>query len=179
VPTLILPTTAQHTSFLAAMVEFRAEGRGGPDDASMIGHEHQRFGLTWNDPDAFANYVRQLRADSLEDTPRAVGYVPSTTWWWVDEGGYLGRIAVRHRLTPFLLEVGGHIGYDIRPSARLRGHATAMLRAVLPHAQALGIDPALLTCDHDNVGSRKVIEANSGVLEDRRGVKLRFWVPTS
>jgi predicted acetyltransferase len=179
VPTLILPTTAQHASFLAAMAEFRAEGRGGPDDASMIGHEHHRFGPTWNDPEGFASYVRQLRADSLEDTPRPVGYVPSTTWWWVAEGDYLGRIAVRHQLTPFLLEVGGHIGYDIRPSARLRGHATAMLGAVLPHARALGIDPALLTCDHDNVGSRKVIEANGGVLEDRRGVKLRFWVPTS
>ena len=42
-----------------------------------------------------------------------------------------------------------------------------------------GIDPALVTCDADNVGSRKVIEANRGVLEDVRGVKMRFWVPTS
>ncbi len=179
VPTLILPTTAEQASFLAAMAEFRAEGRGGPDDASMIGHEHQRFGATWNDPDGFADYVRTLRADSLEDTPRPVGYVPSTTWWWADETGYLGRIAVRHRLTPFLLEVGGHIGYDVRPSARLRGHASAMLHAVLPHARALGIDRALVTCDDDNVGSRKVIEANGGILEDQRGVKLRYWVPTS
>jgi predicted acetyltransferase len=54
-----------------------------------------------------------------------------------------------------------------------------MLRAVLPHALALGIDPALLTCDTDNVGSRKVIEANGGVFEDERSGKLRFWVPTS
>jgi predicted acetyltransferase len=179
VATLILPTTAQQASFLEAMAEFRAEGRGGPADASMIGHEHQRFGPTWTDPDGFADYVRQLRADSLEDTPRPAGYVPSTTWWLVDDGGYLGRIAVRHRLTPFLLEVGGHIGYDVRPSARRRGHATAMLRAVLPHARSLGIDRALVTCDDDNIGSRKVIEAGGGIFEDQRGVKLRYWVPTS
>ena len=53
-----------------------------------------------------------------------------------------------------------------------------MLAAVLVEAHAMGIDPALVTCDADNVASRKVIEANGGVLEDRRGHKLRFWVPT-
>jgi len=38
---------------------------------------------------------------------------------------------------------------------------------------------ALVTRDHDNVASRRVIEANGGVFEDRRGDKLRFWVPTA
>ena len=42
-----------------------------------------------------------------------------------------------------------------------------------------GIDPVLVTCDDDNVGSRKVIEANGGVLEDVRNRKMRFWVPGS
>jgi hypothetical protein len=28
-------------------------------------------------------------------------------------------------------------------------------------------------------GSQKVIEANPGALEDKRGVKLRHWVPAS
>jgi predicted acetyltransferase len=36
----------------------------------------------------------------------------------------------------------------------------------------------LVTCDDDNVASRRVIEANGGRLEDVRGHKLRFWVPT-
>ena len=42
-----------------------------------------------------------------------------------------------------------------------------MLAAVLVEARAKGIDQALLTCDVDNVASRKVIEANGGVLEDQ------------
>jgi predicted acetyltransferase len=46
-------------------------------------------------------------------------------------------------------------------------------------ALALGIDPALVTCDVDNVGSIGVIEAAGGVLEDVRGIKRRYWVPTS
>jgi predicted acetyltransferase len=54
-----------------------------------------------------------------------------------------------------------------------------MLAAALPLARALGIDPALVTCDESNEGSRRVIEANGGRLEDKRGSELRFWVPTS
>ena len=43
---------------------------------------------------------------------------------------------------------------------------------------AEGIDPALVTCDDDNVGSARVIEANGGVLEDVRAGKRRYWVAT-
>ena len=166
-------------SFLVAMTEFRAEGRGGADDASMIGSEHRRFAGSWRTRQGFASYVQSLREEAFEDSPRPVGYVPCTTWWYVDGSDYLGRVAVRHRLTESLLEVGGHIGYDVRPSARRRGHATAMLQAVLPRALELGIDPALVTCDVTNTGSRKVIEAARGQLEDERAGKLRYWVPTS
>jgi predicted acetyltransferase len=92
--------------------------------------------------------------------------------------GYIGRIALRHRLTEHLLREGGHIGYDVRPPARRRGHATAMLRAALPEAAARGIPSALITCEADNLASAKVILANGGVLENELDGKLRFWVPT-
>jgi predicted acetyltransferase len=178
-PELTLPTTRVHTSFLAAMDELRAEGRGGPDDTSMIGHDLEQYGEKWATPEAFDDYVSWLRDQALDDSPRPEGYVPSTTLWWVSGDEYLGRLAIRHRLTPNLLNYGGHIGYDVRPTARWRGHATAMLAAALPFAARLGIDPVLVTCDEDNIGSRKVIEANRGVLEDQRGVKLRYWVPAT
>lgn len=76
------------------------------------------------------------------------------------------------------MEVGGHIGYDVRPTARRRGHATAMLRAALPIARRIGIETVLVTCDLTNTASRKVIESCGGRFEDERGGKLRFWVPT-
>jgi predicted acetyltransferase len=53
-----------------------------------------------------------------------------------------------------------------------------MLVQSLPFAAELGIDPALVTCDADNVASRKVIQAAGGELEDERHGKLRFWVAT-
>jgi predicted acetyltransferase len=49
---------------------------------------------------------------------------------------------------------------------------------MLPVAAARGLDQVLVTCDEDNVASRKVIEANGGVLEDVRTTKMRFWIPT-
>jgi predicted acetyltransferase len=178
VPELIRPTLAVHASFLPAMGEFVAEGRGA-GDGSMLGHDIGRYRRTWHTKDGFEEYVKHVLADVYDETPRPSHHVPATTLWWVDGVEYLGRISIRHRLTRALREIGGHIGYDIRPSARRRGHATQMLRSALPVALDLGIDPAMLSCDATNVGSRLVIEHNGGVLEDERDGKLTFWVPTS
>ncbi len=175
-PQLILPHVRLRTSFLAAMAEFRAEGRGGPGDDSMVGRDLARYGATWSDPEVFARYAEALRADAREDADRSDGRVPATNLWYAEGDTYLGRLSVRHRLNPLLLAWGGHIGYDVRSSARRRGHATAMLREALPVAKGLGIDRALVTCDPGNVGSRKVIEACGGVFEDERSGKLRFWI---
>lgn len=171
---LTRPHEHLHESFLAAMAEFVEEGRAGED--SMIGGDLARFGSTWHTDQGFAAYVAETLGES--GRPRHPGFVCQTTWWWVDGADYVGRISLRHELTDRLLQVGGHIGYDVRRSRRREGHATRMLAAVLPRAAERGIDPALVTCDVTNLGSRRVIEANGGVLEDRRGVKLRYWVPT-
>ena len=178
-PELVPPTSEVRASFLQAMAEFLAEGRGGVDDHSMIGREIRTYASSWGTPSGFEGYVADLLAAALEETPRPTGFVPSTTLWYVHGDVYLGRLAIRHRLTQSLLDEGGHIGYDVRPSARRRGHATAMLQAALPVAQGLGIDPVLVTCEIVNEASRKVIESAGGVLEDQRNGKLRFWVPTS
>lgn len=177
-PRLVRPTAAVHGSFLAAVAEFRAEGRGAPDDDTLLGRDIRTEGGRWADPAAFATYLARLAADEAEDTPRPPGTVPTTTLWYVADDVFLGRLSVRHRFTPRLLEWGGLIGYEVRPSARRRGHATAMLRESLPHARRLGLETVLVTCDRDNVASRRVIEACGGVLEDRRGEKLRYWLPT-
>ena len=174
-PELVLPTTSVRESFLGAMEEFVAEGADNTQTAAWI--EHNAPG--WQDPAAFAAFVDAVNADALDETPRPDSHVPCTTLWWVDGADYLGRLAIRHVLNDFLLDVGGHIGYDVRPTRRREGHATEMLRQALPWARGLGIDPALVTCDDDNVGSIRVIEAAGGELEDVRGVKRRYWVPTS
>lgn len=171
---LIDPTERLTDSFAEAVGEFVAEGRGGPDDRSLLG---EMIRDNPGDPrDWIASYLaleRRWRTVAPED------FVTMTMLWWTEGDTYLGRISIRHHLNEHLREIGGHIGYDIRPSARRQGHATAMLAAALPRAAELGIEKALITCDADNTGSRKVIERNGGVFEDRRGAKLRYWVPTA
>lgn len=174
-PQFIAPDVRVQASFLDAMKEFVDEGA---DERSLLLHEMEEYATTWHRPDVFASYVERLNAEPLEETPRIEGWVPNTTLWYVDGDIFLGRLAIRHRLNPFLREVGGHIGYAVRPSARRRGHATAMLAASLPVARRIGIESVLVTCDTDNTPSRKVIEAAGGVLEDERGGKLRFWIRT-
>ena len=151
------------------MVEFRDEGDDGevPDDLDAL-----------DDPARFRGYVDGLHDQARADRPRPAWRVPETHLWWVERDEYLGRLSIRHELTERLCEVNGHIGYVVRPSARRRGHATAMLAAALPRAAGLGIDPALVTCAPDNYASRTVIERNGGIPAGRSVERLRLWVPT-
>jgi predicted acetyltransferase len=178
VPQLFEPSAALAVSFRSAMADFAAEGRGGPQDDSALGHHLTGFADQWHTPQGFERYLAKLRAEADTSVPPPQNWVHSSTFWWAEGAQFLGSIRIRHGLTPQLLEEGGHIGYDIAPKARRRGHGTAMLRAALPIAAGLGLEQVLITCDSDNVGSRKVIEANGGVLEDERSGKLRFWVLT-
>lgn len=130
------------------------------------------------DPAVFAELVEAIKAEADESTKLPPDLVHQTMLWLVEGDQWLGRLAIRHHLTPPLLELGGHIGYVVRPSARRRGYATQMLTQSLPVAAGLGIDPALVTCDNDNDASRRVILAAGGELEDERHGKLRFWVAT-
>ncbi len=166
-PELLRPTGAVRESFVEALGEFRAEGRRLDLDP-----------LALAEPRAFDRYVRGLLARATT-APDGFGLVPDTVLWWIEGRAFLGRVSIRHRLTEQLRRRGGHIGYEVRPSARRTGHGTRMLAAALPVAAGLGIDPALVTCDAANPASRRIIEAAGGEPWSMLDGELRFWVPTS
>lgn len=177
------PDVRFHASLLEAIHEYHAEGRHAELEAEAL-----------EDPEEFARYCAALNASverpgepdfyfaRLYGTPPpgewVDGYVPMTFLWWVAGDEYLGRLSIRHRLTPHLLYHGGNIGFEVRPTARRQGHATAMLAAALPLAAELGIDPARVDCDVANAASRRVIEKNGGEFEEERDGSCFFWVPT-
>ncbi|MEJ7707835.1 MAG: GNAT family N-acetyltransferase [Nocardioidaceae bacterium] len=185
-PALVAPQSRYHASFLEAVDEFSAAQGEGSSVAGLgvlaaVGEFPGEFFTAeeLRQEQIFATYLDRLHEVSLPETPLPFEIVPATTLWWVGGDIYLGRLSIRHTLNQWLLDFGGHIGYAVRPSARGRGHATAMLGAALPCAHGLGIDPVLVTCDETNAASRRVIEVNGGVLEDQRGEKLRYWIPTA
>jgi predicted acetyltransferase len=131
-----------------------------------------------------AGWLRRLKRDAHE-RPDRPGWVPGSEYWLVADGRVLGVSRLRHRLTPALEHEGGHVGYEIRPSDRRRGHGTLLLRLTCERAVALGLRRLRVTCDADNLGSIGVIENNGGVLDAEvpsrtRGVLIRqYWIDLS
>lgn len=106
-------------------------------------------------------FVERLLAAEVGLGPNLV---PETTYWGTIDEQVVGRIALRHELNANLSEFGGHIGYEVRPSFRHQGVATAMLKSLLLTSKAKEIGRLLLTCAPDNVASNKTILANGGIL---------------
>lgn len=128
----------------------------------------------------FHHYLKERTDAADPSVPPPEGFVHCSYFWIVDDDDVLvGFLALRHELNQHLLEVAGHIGYGVRPSARRKGAATAALKLGVHEAQALGIDKVLLCVAEDNEASRNVIEKCGGVYESTiRGMR-RYWIATN
>lgn len=172
-PQLVRPSIEYQQSFLAAVREAQ-ETQSGLGDT-----------LKWDLEEITADFDRLL-ADLRKYEPGNTlpdGFVYSEYWWLVKDDQYLGRVSIRHSLNQMLREFGGHIGYEVRPSARRQGHATELLRLALPIARERGLERVLVTCDVSNVPSARVIEANGGISEGEFDVPefhdqriRRYWI---
>ena len=162
---LVRPDEKFKPSVLAAVDELLAEG----SSIDWYYKIDQNFGT----------YVDQLNKRKSIKTDQLV---PETVMWAIKDQIFVGRISIRHELNDYLAKVGGHIGYEVRPSFRRQGIATEMLRLVLPIAKNIGLDRVLLTCDDNNFASIKTIEKNGGVLKQTIKVaedkpeKRHYWI---
>lgn len=136
------------------------------------------YAIRRHDVHDFAAYCQALE---LHNPP--AGKVPDSTFFCLEEesGQMVGAVNIRHRLNDALLLNGGHIGDGVRPSRRREGIATRMIALALAECRKLGIPKVLMVCDQENVGSRRSIEKNGGVLENEvlvDGVwEQRYWIP--
>ena len=121
-------------------------------------HDNDRYAQALEDFDA---YLMQLQRDEAPSQPE--GRVPSTQYCLHFQDRIVACVRLRSHLTPQLAIEGGHIGYDVRPSARGQGFGTTILREVLPYARRLGLERVLLTAYADNLASQKIIERNGGI----------------
>jgi predicted acetyltransferase len=163
---LARPAVIYKASYLAALQEFHAEGRNLQWDYREVAHN-------------FDHFVQRLR--NRRDNP-APGKIRESHFWLISDGEFVGRLSLRHQLTSALLQWGGHIGYEIRPSRRRQGWGKTILRLGLDKAKAGDLHRVLVTCDDNNIASAKIIEANGGVLENvvllsgHEVATRRYWI---
>lgn len=130
-----------------------------------------------NDYQDFEYYLNHIESSVARD-----GFVPDSTFFCldVDRNRIVGAVNIRHELNERLLLDGGHIGHGVRPSERQKGVATKMVGLALEECKKLGINRVLMVCDKDNIGSRKSILSNNGVLENEieldGAIEQRYWV---
>jgi predicted acetyltransferase len=176
---LLLPSRALLPGYVAAL-----ERGWSPNTMRDVSAE--QLGEIARDPGAFLDgLLRQdgtVRAADGTALPKLPGPV-----YWLDDGAFCGAINLRYvpgtdALPP---HVSGHVGYAIVPWKRRLGYATHALKLLLPIARAAGLARVLVTCDIDNIASRKVILANGGVaagtappLPPEGATKVLFWVST-
>jgi len=166
---LIKPTVDLQPAYLSFYEEWKAS---------------EEIMIPWvieKDPSDFPAMVQ-----SLLDAEKGIGlkenWVPDSTYWLVDEEyRILGAVNIRHTLSEYLFNAGGHIGYGVRPSERQKGYATKMLALALEETKKLGINSVLVCCDAVNTASDKTIRNNGGVedtdfVEDNGNVIKRYWI---
>ena len=166
---LVLPDVKYKESYMQALKEAETE----KGDTRLKNLEENQ---------SFEDFVKNLH-DQIKGLNLKEGFVAATTLWLIDKGEFIGRANIRHELTDHLLKYGGHIGYYIRPSKRKMGYGKKILQLALQEAKKMGFEKVLLTCDDNNIGSAKIIEANGGVLEnivegEKEGnpPKRRYWI---
>lgn len=110
------------------------------------------------------------------------GYVSADTFLVFDNENLVGLVNISHELNDFLLKAGGHIGYMVRPNERRKGYAKKLLKEALKYCENdLGITKVLVTCNPDNIASKKTILANGGIFESQvttneLGIINRYWI---
>ena len=158
------PTLADKEAVLNMMVEF--ERSQSPHDGGFWDTENFSYDEWLN-----SNQDKEMGINLTEGWVPAIQLVAFSV-----KGKAIGFLNLRLRLSNFLLEEGGHIGYSIRPSERGKGYAQETLRQGLKVAKEKNIKKVLVTCSVNNPASRAVILANGGLLEDVRNGVERYWI---
>jgi len=178
------PQMAYHKAFIEALKDLQAL-------------EHDRYYVEKSldvkklaQKENFAAYLKDL-AQQEAGINLAPKRVAQTVYWLMEKQAdgqivCLGRVTIRHQLTEYLRRIGGHVGYVIRPSARRQGYGSKLLALSLEKIKqgqpSLDENRVLLTCDETNLGSKKIIEKNNGILtatneqEPPLPKKLLYWI---
>lgn len=124
----------------------------------------------------------------MENSETCPNYlVPSSLYLCVkNDKKVVGMIDIRHELNENLFKFGGNIGYSIKPTERNTGYGTRQLELGIIKCKELfkeGIlksNQLLITCNENNIGSKKIIIKNGGKYENtivhNKYMVERYWI---
>ncbi len=142
-----------------------------------IGDNYTPYAIFKNDYKNFDNYL-----DNLEIKTKTDNLVTDSVYFLfnITTNKMIGAVNIRHELNDFLLQYGGHIGDGIRPSERGKGYGNQIVALALNECKKLGLKKVLMTCDKDNIPSKKCIIKNGGILENEVSkdgeIIERYWI---
>jgi len=89
-----------------------------------------------------------------------IGYVPAYRFKMtlVGQDKEVGHIELRIGDTHHIVMYGGHVGYRVVPDHRGRRYAARSCRLLLPLARSHGLKTLWITCNPDNIASRRTCE---------------------
>ena len=91
---------------------------------------------------------------------RSLGLAPNYAFDMkhTDTGEHMGEIDLRLSNSHHITHYAGHIGYGVVGAFRGHHYAARACRLLLPLAKLHGLSPLWITCNPDNVASRKTCE---------------------
>lgn len=120
----------------------------------------------FRDPGDLRDGNLELRVRELAPANILPGFVPAYHFDMIDAdtGDIVGRISLRLGDTEHLVQYGGQIAYGVEEPHRGHRYAARACRLLFPLAFAHGIDPLWITCNPDNIASRRTCELAGGEL---------------
>ena len=76
----------------------------------------------------------------------------------ISHGTRMGQINLRIGSTPHVERYAGHIGYGVHSEHRGHHYAARSVKLLLPLARRHALDPIWITCDPENLASRRSLE---------------------
>ena len=101
-----------------------------------------------------------LKVEFLRSAQHPIHKVPTHFFRMLDAQTHeeLGNLNLRFGSTPHIERYAGHVGYSVHEAHRGHHYAARSVALLCPYAKAMGFTNLWITCDPENVASRRTLE---------------------
>lgn len=119
------------------------------------------FGLKrYESFDDWFNFVKNMPLNVYRPSKQFLGIR-------LDDNKLVGMLEYRYGFSNWDEFPYGHVGYSILPSEQNKGYCTTLFSYMLEVCKENNEDIIMMTCNEDNIASRKVILKSGGIFYDK------------